>query len=186
MKDANYIGEFWQQRINEAEEERARQFEEAMSRWRQQNPVLSFIAGVETGLGTWVNNAITKPLLNVANAILSNIPGIGQLYDKLGIKKFLTEGVKNFDKYLEDEARTIADPTTNIVTQMGAEVLSSLSAPVSKGLQALKVASDVTDMAKSSPSGLRQMTGLQGLGVKQTQYAQRIQMALAQARSRAS
>lgn len=149
MKQKDYIGEFWQQRIHEAEERRAREYQEAMERWRQENPVLAFVYGVSTGLGTWVNNTITKPLTNVANLILSNIPGLGQIYTKLGIGDFLKHAGENFGQSLDRASQSVADPTTNIMTQVGAELLSSAVAPVSKGIQALKTASDVADVIQS-------------------------------------
>jgi hypothetical protein len=159
MKDMNYIGEFWQQRIQEAEERRARQFFEAMEKWKRDNPVLSIINGIGTGLASWVNNAITKPLLNVANLILSNLPGVSLFYNQLGIGNHLKYVGESFDRTI-GEISMVSDPTAMAATQIGAEVLSSLSAPVSKGIQALGVASDVADTIKSSPKELTGLTGL--------------------------
>jgi hypothetical protein len=151
LRDNGYIGTFWVQRINEREEQRRIQYEQAMERWRQEHPVEAMIYGFATGLATWANETITKPLIKVANVILSNFPVVNQMYKRLGIDHFLENSMESYDRTLNRISTSVADPTMLTAGMLVPEIATTLvGGPLTKGITALKTASDVVDIAKEN------------------------------------
>jgi hypothetical protein len=139
--DNKFIGTFWAERIQVAEETRQREFEQAMARWRQQNPFLSILNGVAIGLKKFIEESFIQPVSNLTNNILQLLPLPSQL-------NFLKQGAQAFKDWSDKEALRnerlsyTANPDVLKATQGLATTFNPLS-KVSEGLQTASLVSDV-------------------------------------------